>query len=202
MVLSQSFSYHRFQLWNQVLCSHNNFQNGNKIELIWKHEGTSLVVQWLRLWTPNAGDLGLIARSQVPQLRVRMPLLKILDAAVKDPTGLNKDRKFHVLQLRLSAAKINKYLKKEKERTTCDKAKYCFVKLLCCARVNMWNAFLLLGAKVKRVWKSLIYIKEYFPSASIYEASTIWQPTPIFLPGKSQGQRSLAGYSPWVGHQE
>ena len=24
-----------------------------------------------------------------------------------------------------------------------------------------------------------------------------WQPTPIFLPGKSQGQRSLAGYSPW-----
>ena len=24
-----------------------------------------------------------------------------------------------------------------------------------------------------------------------------WQPTSIFLPGKSQGQRSLAGYSPW-----
>ena len=23
-----------------------------------------------------------------------------------------------------------------------------------------------------------------------------WQPTPVFLPGKSQGQRSLAGYSP------
>ena len=27
-----------------------------------------------------------------------------------------------------------------------------------------------------------------------------WQPTPVFLPGKSQGQRSLAGYSPW-GHK-
>ena len=31
-----------------------------------------------------------------------------------------------------------------------------------------------------------------------------WQPTPIFLPEKSQGQRSLAGYSPrgcqGVGH--
>ena len=26
-----------------------------------------------------------------------------------------------------------------------------------------------------------------------------WQPTPIFLPGKSHGQRSLAGYSSW-GH--
>ena len=24
-----------------------------------------------------------------------------------------------------------------------------------------------------------------------------WQPTPIFLPGKSHEQRSLAGYSPW-----
>ena len=23
-----------------------------------------------------------------------------------------------------------------------------------------------------------------------------WQPTPVFLPGKSQGQRSLVGYSP------
>ena len=24
-----------------------------------------------------------------------------------------------------------------------------------------------------------------------------WQPTPVFLPGKSHGWRSLAGYSPW-----
>ena len=28
-----------------------------------------------------------------------------------------------------------------------------------------------------------------------------WLPTPAFLPGQSQGQRSLAGYSPW-GHKE
>ena len=27
-----------------------------------------------------------------------------------------------------------------------------------------------------------------------------WQATPVFLPGKSHGQRSLAGYSPW-GHK-
>ena len=30
-----------------------------------------------------------------------------------------------------------------------------------------------------------------------------WQPTPVSLPGKSRGQRSLVGYSPWdhrVGH--
>ena len=24
-----------------------------------------------------------------------------------------------------------------------------------------------------------------------------WQPTPVFLPGESNGQRSLADYSPW-----
>ena len=28
-----------------------------------------------------------------------------------------------------------------------------------------------------------------------------WQPTPVFLPGKFHGQRSLAGYRPW-GHKE
>ena len=28
-----------------------------------------------------------------------------------------------------------------------------------------------------------------------------WQPTPVFLPGEFQGQRSLEGYSPW-GHKE
>ena len=28
-----------------------------------------------------------------------------------------------------------------------------------------------------------------------------WQPTPVLLPGKSHGQKSVVGYSPW-GHQE
>ena len=28
-----------------------------------------------------------------------------------------------------------------------------------------------------------------------------WQPTPVFLPGESHGQRSLVGYSPW-GHRD
>ena len=46
--------------------------------------GNFLVVQWLRLHTPNAGGLGLIpgqgTRSHMPQPSVRMPKLKILDA--------------------------------------------------------------------------------------------------------------------------
>ena len=28
-----------------------------------------------------------------------------------------------------------------------------------------------------------------------------WQPSPVFLPGKSHGQRSLVGYRPW-GHKD
>ena len=28
-----------------------------------------------------------------------------------------------------------------------------------------------------------------------------WLPTPVFLPGESHGQKSLAGYSPWS-HKE
>ena len=32
-----------------------------------------------------------------------------------------------------------------------------------------------------------------FPTLS----GTKWQPTPVLLPGKSHGQRSLVGYSPW-----
>ena len=27
--------------------------------------------------------------------------------------------------------------------------------------------------------------------------SSKWYPTPVFLPGKFHGQRSLVGYSPW-----
>ena len=46
----------------------------------YKIRGTTLVVQWLRLRTPNAGSQGsmpgLGARSHLPQLRVQMPQVK------------------------------------------------------------------------------------------------------------------------------
>ena len=49
--------------------------------------GTSLLVQWLRLHTPNAGDQGSIpgqgTRSHMLQLRARMPQLKTPQAATK-----------------------------------------------------------------------------------------------------------------------
>ena len=33
--------------------------------------------------------------------------------------------------------------------------------------------------------------------SSLYSWRKKWQPTPVFLPGETHGQRSLAGYSPW-----
>ena len=57
--------------------------------------GTSLVVQWLRLHAPNAGGLGSIpvwgARYRSLQLRVHMPQLKIVHAAmqIQDPECCN-----------------------------------------------------------------------------------------------------------------
>ena len=38
---------------------------------------------------------------------------------------------------------------------------------------------------------------EFDPWVGKIPWSRKWQPTPIFLPGKSPGQRSLVGYSPW-----
>ena len=36
------------------------------------------------------------------------------------------------------------------------------------------------------------------PGLGISPGEGKWLPTPVFLPGESHGQRSLAGYSPWV----
>jgi len=35
------------------------------------------------------------------------------------------------------------------------------------------------------------------PRSGRFPSGRKWQPTPIFLPGKFHGQRSLVGYSPW-----
>ena len=38
---------------------------------------------------------------------------------------------------------------------------------------------------------------EFYPWVGKIPRSRKWQPTPVFLPRESQGQRRLAGYSPW-----
>ena len=35
------------------------------------------------------------------------------------------------------------------------------------------------------------------PGSGRSPGSRKWQPSPVFLPGKFHGQRSLVGYSPW-----
>jgi len=42
----------------------------------------------------------------------------------------------------------------------------------------------------------LQYHSIWFSHLSTYFTSG-WQPTPVFLPGESHGQRSLVGYNPW-----
>ena len=50
-------------------------------------------------------------------------------------------------------------------------------------------------------WSPYYYcIVEYYPFQfyySIVSWTRQWQPTPVLLPGKSHGWRSLVGYSPW-----
>ena len=41
----------------------------------------------------------------------------------------------------------------------------------------------------------------YFTYSSVYLWRRKWQPTPVFLPGESQGQKSLVGCHLW-GHTE
>ena len=74
--------------------------------------GTSLVVQWLRLRTPNAGGLGSIPGQGT---RSHMPQLKSLHATTKDPTCLNKDPACCNEDPRQPNKLINQ--KKKKERT-------------------------------------------------------------------------------------
>ena len=46
-----------------------------------------------------------------------------------------------------------------------------------------------------------IRVKGLIPGLRRFPWRRKWQPTPVFLPGESHGQRSLAGYSLW-GHKE
>ena len=51
-----------------------------------------------------------------------------------------------------------------------------------------------------------LYLKEYNVSCIVIPMYYVnnwrrkWLPAPLFLPGKSHGERSLVGYSPW-GHK-
>ena len=51
---------------------------------------------------------------------------------------------------------------------------------------------------------SFLYMKTTFSNLKLFSSvfrRRQWQPTPVLLPGKSHGRRSLVGCSPW-GHEE
>ena len=52
------------------------------------------------------------------------------------------------------------------------------------------------------VWKSWVHYSLLTEFTGFYriDQRRQWQPTPVLLPGKSHGWRSLVGYSPW--HRE
>ena len=70
-----------------------------------------------------------------------------------------------------------------------------------------------MGQRSKQGFPQWLSGKEYTCNAEDLEKTQVqslgwedpwsrkWQPTPVFSPGKSHGQRSLAGFSPW-GHKE
>ena len=49
--------------------------------------------------------------------------------------------------------------------------------------------------------RGLLHCRQILYQLSYEGSPRAWQPNPVFLPGESHGQRSLAGYSPW-GHKE
>ena len=73
---------------------------------------------------------------------------------------------------------------------------------------EIWDMILLRWAsQVAQWWRACLPMQEMQIQSLGWENpwSSKWQPIPVFLPGKSHGQRSLVGYSPWShkdGHVE
>ena len=61
--------------------------------------------------------------------------------------------------------------------------------------------FHFLASLVAQLVKNLPAMKDMRPQFDSWVSKIPWrrkwQPTAVFLPGESQGHRSLAGYSPW-----
>ena len=55
------------------------------------------------------------------------------------------------------------------------------------------------GPSVKNLLTNAGHAKDVdsIPTSGRFPWRRKWQPTPVFMPGKSHGPRSLVGYSPW-----
>ena len=61
------------------------------------------------------------------------------------------------------------------------------------------HIYLILCAQVAQCKESTCQCRRcrFNPQVRKIPLSRKWQPTPVFLPGESHGQRRLVGYSPW-----
>ena len=60
----------------------------------------------------------------------------------------------------------------------------------------LWSVFITLGAQMVRRLPAMWW-PGFDPWIGKISWRRKWQPTPVFLPGKSHGRRSLVSYSPW-----
>ena len=90
-----------------------------------------------------------------------------------------------------------------------DRSKVRCCKEQCC--IGTWNVKFMNQGKLEVVKQEMARVNidilgiserkwtgmDEFNSGNHYIRKRQWHPTPVFLPGESQGRRSLAGYSPW-----
>ena len=123
--------------------------------------------------------------------------------------GLRTQLRVQTPQLRCSTNKLN--IKKTKvktpERPQDDPFRPYFLSGVRPRRKYYCVVIVVLGCLGASVVKNLPAMQETWLETQVQSlgqkdpVEKEWQPTPVFLPGKSHGQRSLAGCSPW-GHKE
>ena len=65
---------------------------------------------------------------------------------------------------------------------------FCIIRYFQCGLLSSKES----ACQFKRLWRH-----RFYPWVRKISWRKAWQPTPVFLPGESHGQRSLAEYSPW-----
>ena len=70
---------------------------------------------------------------------------------------------------------------------------FCFI---CCYFLPLWGTYSLVPQTVKNL-PAMQVIRVWSLGWGSLPLRREWQPTLVFLPGKSHGQKSLVGYRPW-----
>ena len=63
--------------------------------------------------------------------------------------------------------------------------------------VSFNSGFLCVYAQQWECWVIWQFYSQFFKESPLFSQRRQWHPTPVLLPGKSHGQRSLVGCSPW-----